>query len=468
MAANENLHKAKKAKNDEFYTQLSDVSKELVHYKQHFQGKIVFCNCDDPTTSAFWRYFHLNFAHLGLKKLISTHYDPHQPTYKMEYEGGDDEDVEVGVKTPLEGNGDFRNQECLDLMDEADIVCTNPPWSLFRDYIEMLIKHKKYFLVLGNKNAITYKEIFPLLNDNLVWLGYGGADNFMTPDGETKKVNGLARWFTNLDIQKRHEKLILWKHYTPEEFPKYDNYDAINVDKVSEIPCDYEPCWYKCPHAAECEYAKTEGRVDRALCEDACNGEIGVPITYLDKHNKEQFEIVANGGSYSGEGSIADALYVTNDGLRESTHTHTHTEGLQADHHSPDAGSVAESSESQSRSLISTTLNNSISSELSITEQTGSGTSAERKLTESKYSSALQFARKCSGMIGVPITFLDKYNPEQFQILGITQRNDDPFKIKKYTSNEYTNANDLNARATIMVNSIPKSVYARLLICKKA
>lgn len=267
MSANTNLHKAKDAKNDEFYTQLTDVAKELMHYKAHFKNKIVFCNCDDPTWSAFWKYFHLNFSELGLKKLISTHYDKENPTYKMEYTGGNDNDIEVGVKTPLEGNGDFRNQECLDLLDECDIVTTNPPFSLFRSYIGTLMEHKKKFLIIGNRNAITYKEFFPLLKDNKVWLGCTNVKEFLQPDGSIKKFGNIG-WFTNLDVAKRHEKLILWKNYTQEEYPKYDNYDAINVDKVSEIPCDYD-------------------------------GVMGVPITFLDSFSPDQFEIVGFGsGSF--------------------------------------------------------------------------------------------------------------------------------------------------------------------------
>lgn len=259
-SANANLHKAKDAKNDEFYTQLTDVAKELMHYKEHFRDKIVLCNCDDPTWSAFWKYFHLNFSELGLKKLISTHYDREDATYKMEYTGGDDNDIEVGVKTPLEGNGDFRNQECLDLLDECDVVVTNPPFSLFREYVAVLMEHKKKFLIIGNKNAITYKEFFPLLKDDEVWIGCTNVKEFLQPDGSIKKFGNIG-WFTNLDVAKRHEKLILWKQYTPEEYPKYDNYDAINVDKVSEIPIDYD-------------------------------GVMGVPITFLDKYNPEQFEII--------------------------------------------------------------------------------------------------------------------------------------------------------------------------------
>lgn len=273
MSANANLHKAKDAKNDEFYTQLTDVAKELMHYKAYFKDKIVFCNCDDPTWSAFWKYFHLNFAELGLKKLISTHYDREEATYKMEYTGGNDNDIEVGVKTPLEGNGDFRNQECLDLLDECDIVVTNPPFSLFREYVAVLMEHKKKFLIIGNKNAITYKEFFPLLKDDEVWIGCNSPSEFSTPDGVTKKLNGLTRWFTNLDVAKRHEKLILWKKYTPEEYPKYDNYPGINVDKVSDIPCDYD-------------------------------GVMGVPITFMDSYCPEQFEIVGTISAPSDENTL--------------------------------------------------------------------------------------------------------------------------------------------------------------------
>lgn len=269
--ANTNLHKAKQAKNDEFYTQLTDVEKELRHYKYHFKDKIIFCNCDDPTWSAFWEYFHLNFAELGLKKLISTHYDAKEKTYKLEYTGGNDNDTTVGVKTDLLQNGDFRSEECIKLLTEADIVVTNPPFSLFREYIEQLEKYNKKFIIIGNKNAITYKEFFPLLKENKVWIGYNSPSDFGTPNGDTKKLNGLTRWFTNLDIKKRHEDLLLWQRYydddgnpikgIEEKYPHYDNYNAVNVDKVSDIPCDYYEC-------------------------------IGVPITFLDKYNPDQFEII--------------------------------------------------------------------------------------------------------------------------------------------------------------------------------
>ena len=268
---NKKLLNAKKRKNDEFYTLYSDVVEELQHYKNHFAGKVVYCNCDDPTWSAFWRYFHLNFAELGLKKLISTHYERTEPTYKMEYEGGDDNNVEDGVKTLLEGNGDFRNNECLDLLDECDIVVTNPPFSLFREYVRTLMEHGKKFLIIGNVNAIAYKEFFPLLKENKVWIGYSSISEFDTPNGMTNKLANLVRWYTNLGIQKRHDKLILRQRYydddgnplpdAEERYPHYDNYDAINVDRVVDIPADY-------------------------------NGVMGVPITFFDKHDRNQFRIV--------------------------------------------------------------------------------------------------------------------------------------------------------------------------------
>ena len=278
MATNANLNRARDAKNDEFYTQFTDVSNELMHYKQHFKDKTVLCNCDDPKWSAFWRYFHLNFSALGLKKLISTHYDTNNPTYRMEYTGGDDNDIDVGIKTQLEGNGDFRNQECLDILDEADIVVTNPPFSLFREYVAALMEHEKKFIIWGNNNAITYKDFFPLLKANKVWLGYIAnktcvfrlSDEYTKWDEKiTEQMNDGHKYgkcpaisvFTNLDIAKRHEKLILRKKYKPEEYPRYDNYDAVEVSKISDIPVDYE-------------------------------GVIGVPITFMGKYNPNQFEII--------------------------------------------------------------------------------------------------------------------------------------------------------------------------------
>ncbi len=290
--ANASLHAAKDAKFDEFYTRIEDINEEMNNYEDKFRGKTVFCNCDDPISSNFWRYFHLNFEYLGLHKLIATHYEPGEvQTYKMEYMGGDDENFEAGNKTELTQNGDFRSSECLALLDEADIVVTNPPFSLFREYINTLIVHKKQFLVIGNINAITYKEIFSLMKDNKIWLGCRSLSRdmyFNVPDErkkwliENKKegsaykiVDGVvmgrlasACWFTNIDHFKRHEVLETTYLYSkkdslyPDLYPFYDNLkDVINVDKVTEIPMDY-------------------------------TGYMGVPITFMDKYNPDQFEII--------------------------------------------------------------------------------------------------------------------------------------------------------------------------------
>lgn len=257
---NGNLHKAKNMKNDEFYTQITDIEKELMQYKDHFKNKVVYCNCDDPTFSNFWVYFHLNFEHLGLKKLIATFYHIGCSVYSAEYTGGNDNDCTKYNRIPLNGNGDFRSEECIEILKGSDIVVSNPPFSLAREYIACLMEYQKKFLIIGDMNWITYKEVFPLLKDNHIWLGKCSVQEFVQPDGTTKKF-GNKLWFTNLDHKKRHEKLILCKNYTHEEFPTYDNYNAINVNKVSDIPCDYD-------------------------------GVMGVPITFLDKYNPEQFEII--------------------------------------------------------------------------------------------------------------------------------------------------------------------------------
>lgn len=277
MSNNSNLHKAKKARNDEFYTMLSDIENELKHYRDHFKGKVVYCNCDDARESNFFKYFSMNFEFLGLKKLISTGYKKDGRGVKLVYDGDrngnrtvDDEEVRV---TELEGNGDFRSEECVELLKQADIVVTNPPFSLFREYVAQLVKYDKKFLIIGQINNCTYKEIFPLIKNNKVWLGFGTdswyrvSDDFDDRPG-VKIENGKkffkvkTRWFTNLDVKKRHEFLTLTEKYDPAKYPKYDNYDAINVDKVNDIPKDYD-------------------------------GVMGVPITFLDKYNPEQFEIVS-------------------------------------------------------------------------------------------------------------------------------------------------------------------------------
>lgn len=312
MPGNSNLKKANKNKKDEFYTQLADIEAELKHYRKHFKDKVVFCNCDDPYESNFFKYFAMNFNYLGLKKLIATCYmgspvvgeqfeqlslfdiiqnednTPKRHPYKIEVtevrdingDGAIDlSDVEYllrnnkNVLTLLKGDGDFRSEECIEILKQADIVVTNPPFSLFREYVAQLIEYNKKFLIIGNQNAITYKEIFPLIKDNKMWLGNGFKGNvgfFKSPYEDvavsSQHKDGFIRisgvmWFTNLDIKKRHETIELYKKYSPEEYPEYDNCNAINIDKTCDIPDDYY-------------------------------GLMGVPITFLDKYNPEQFEIV--------------------------------------------------------------------------------------------------------------------------------------------------------------------------------
>ena len=289
---NKNLHSAKSNKKDEFYTQLADIENELKHYRHHFKGKTVFCNCDDPRVSNFFHYFSHRFESLGLKKLITTCYKNQDmdlfSTHESEkavmlvYKGDKNGDrvpnaEEIGI-TELQGDGDFRSAESIALLKEADIVVTNPPFSLFREYVAQLMEFDKKFIILGNMNAITYKDIFKYIMENKLWLGpsiSSGDREFQVPedyemnaagqriDEEGRKfirVKGV-RWFTNLDHSKRHEDLDLYKTYTPEEYPTYDNYDAINVDKTKDIPADYA-------------------------------GAMGVPITFLDKYNPDQFEIL--------------------------------------------------------------------------------------------------------------------------------------------------------------------------------
>ncbi len=290
------LHKAKKGKNDEFYTQLSAIESELGHYEEFFRGKTVLCNCDDPRVSNFFKYFALKFKTLGLKRIITTCYKNNCPDLFSQntseqavyliYDGNNGESMpdwdKVDVK-PLLGDGDFRSKECIELLKQADIVVTNPPFSLFREYVAQLMAYNKKFLIIGNKNAITYKEIFPLIKENKVWVGVQPMSEDMLFDipkeqaeellkegksgSKYRIVDGVVKgrsasiWFTNLEHSKRHEEMILYKRYNPEDYPKYDNYDAINVDKTKDIPCDYD-------------------------------GVMGVPITFLDKYCPEQFEIV--------------------------------------------------------------------------------------------------------------------------------------------------------------------------------
>ena len=298
-----NIDRAKEAKKDEFYTQLEDINNELRHYREHFRGKTVLCNCDDPRVSNFFIYFAYNFEFLGLKRLITTCYknqdmdlfsqNESEKAIYLIYEGDKNgnriPDVEeIGVK-PLKGNGDFRSKECIELLKEADIVVTNPPFSLFREYVAQLMEYKKKFIIIGNKNAITYKEIFPLIKENQIWVGVQPmgvdmlfdvpmeqAEDFLKKSKNGSKyrvVDGVVKgrsasiWFTNLEHKKRHDSLILYETYSKEKYPTYINYNAIEVSKTELIPSDYD-------------------------------GIMGVPITFMDKYNPEQFEIVGigNGG----------------------------------------------------------------------------------------------------------------------------------------------------------------------------
>lgn len=333
---NKNLNSAARAKKDEFYTQIEDIERELAHYQNFFAGKTVLCNCDDPYESDFFKYFAIYFNHLGLKKLIATCYagspivqteldfwgtpnenpdfDKRKQAIKVEVtevkdlngDGAIDlADVKLllennrNVVTYLDGDGDFRSPECVAALKEADVVVTNPPFSLFRQYVAQLIEYNKKFLIIGNINCITYKEIFPLIMQNKIWLGYGmgrAISGFIVPKtyelyGTEARIDDKGRrivatnqclWLTNIDIRKRHENITLFKsrEQEPELFPRYDNYDAIEVPKTAFIPKDY---W----------------------------GVMGVPITFLDKYNPDQFEILGNAGSYGVDGySLCAALYI--------------------------------------------------------------------------------------------------------------------------------------------------------------
>ena len=392
--ANDNLRQARAERRDEFYTELPEIRTELSNYADKFQGKVVYCNCDDVFESNFVKYFLMNFNRLGLKELIATGYvtspvrgtelslidsayvlritdtkryligtqkdldvvrakyflltekdslttclignvahdengDPIQISVKEKYVDTNGKEKTRAVKQELYYEaGDFRSDMSIELLKEADIVVTNPPFSLFREYVAQLMKYNKQFLILGSMNAITYKEFFPLLMDNKVWIGCSsGSKEYITTEEYAKKNPqkayrrggkwytklGNTCWFTNLDHAKRHQMIPLDLGYTyyghEDMYPKYDNYDAINVDKVTQIPCDYEPCWFKCPRASSCRYAQTKGREDSSLCEQACNGVIGVPISLLDVFCPEQFSIVGMGCGWNGSSPLIIQKY---------------------------------------------------------------------------------------------------------------------------------------------------------------
>ena len=412
MAKNENLHKAKDAKKDEFYTQYEDIQNELNHYEQHFKGKTVLCNCDDPFESNFCKFFLRNFNYLGLKRLICTSYSTSpvigqqltlfdwmdEPVvqgngYVMDIRevpmangrGVSDADIDALLKSKkrgvkkLKGDGDFRSEECIEYLKQSDIVVTNPPFSLFREYVAQLMEYGKKFLIIGNKNAITYKEIFPLIKDNQMWVGYrgfsGGMWFYSDYEGRTEKIvdgekliNVPSIWFTNLDHNKRHEELILYKHYygNEEEYPRYANYDAIEVSKVSDIPCDY----YE---------------------------EIGVPITYLDKHNPDQFEIV---GASRWLGKPMSEIAPKGSYVSGGVRFYLPVESSQS-------VNVERERERERGSRAADALPLPLRP-----DRHQAPKSIDGSMTESLSS------ERCSGIMGVPITFLDKYNPEQFEIIG--------------------------------------------------
>ena len=262
---NTNLRKAAKVKNDEFYTRYEDIENEVMKYRKQFKDKIVYLPCDDPAEkkSEFWSFFVNNFDAFGLKKLIATHFDEDGRAYKIWIDSDlnsdgwiDDADA---FQEDLEGNGDFRSEECVEILKECDIVCTNPPFSLFREFVDLLMTHNKQFLIIGNKNAYAYKNIFTYFKNNAIWSGYNAVHNFIQPDGNIKKFGNIG-WFTNLQSKKRNEELVLTKTYNKNDYPYLDNYNAINVSRVVNIPKDFD-------------------------------GYMAVPITFMDKYNPNQFEI---------------------------------------------------------------------------------------------------------------------------------------------------------------------------------
>ena len=449
MAKNAGLQAANKAKKDEFYTAYEDIQLEMNHYEDKFKNKTVLCNCDDPFESNFCKFFLRNFNYLGLKRLICTSYrtspivgaqmtiydlldEPVQRGngYVMDItevpmsngRGVSDDDIDKLLKSKkrgvgkLAGDGDFRSDECLEYLKLADIVVTNPPFSLFREFVATLVEYNKQFLIIGNVNAITYKEIFPLIKDNKLWLGasiHSGDRKFYVPDDyplnaatcgvdddgrKFIRVKGV-RWFTNIDYAMRHEELDLYRRYYghEDEYPKYDNYDAINVDKTSDIPCDY--------------------------FED-----FGVPFTFLDKYNPEQFDII----KFRKGNDDKDLTYtVEGDTIATDRQTDRQTENhaVLQNHHQEEA--VMESSEFLSPSSTSSTrINSRLSEQLKAKERVSQldcglkeAVSLNPLLEENASTRDYSSRERCNGVMGVPITFLDKYNPDQFEIVGRADAN---------------------------------------------
>ncbi len=490
MANNASLHAASIAKQDEFYTQYEDIQNELNHYEKHFEGKTVLCNCDDPFESNFCKFFLRNFNYLGLERLICTSYNTspmawrqmtiwdylgEQVTagnghgYVMDIKsvpmangrGVSDMDIDELLKSKkrgvkkLKGDGDFRSDECIEYLKQADIVVTNPPFSLFREYVALLMKYEKKFLIIGNQNNITYKEIFPLIQQDKIWLGWKFGDMaFRVPDhyepratrfwvdenGKKWRSFGTICWYTNLDHDKRHEKLVLYRKYygNEEDYPHYANYDAINVDKVADIPCDYFE-------------------------------EMGVPITYLDKHNPEQFEIIG-ASRWLGRpmSEIAPKGSYVAGGVRFY---------LPLDKHEETEDNLLTERNGTERN--GTALPLPIRQSCHQTSQSIGGSMTESSLNVGS-----------NGVMGVPITFLDKYNPEQFEILGITLGNTVNYEMTVIFENAVQHNKDgttqsgskVNTRAAICVKEKPVgkvyytadnvegyllSVYPRILIRRR-
>lgn len=577
MSKNTNLHEAKNNRKDEFYTTKITVESELGHYWDHFKGKIVYCNCDDPYESEFFKYFAVRFNLLGLKGLYASCYEGSQMSqhqlqlfeddeykgvpYKIElyqkdidelleeYDGTlSQETIKSYIKKHkkakrLKGNGSFNSPECLKLLEKADITVTNPPFSLFREFLNLLQDYNKDFIIWGNNNAITYKEVFPLIKENKMWLGYTANKTCvfkMPPSYEkwdeklTVKYNDGFKYgkvpaisvFTNLDIPKRHDDLILWKKYSPDEYPHYDNYDAINVDKVAEIPCDYCESWglypeeYEVLDKAQWEEVRREHKDDteliyvipakntelrQALHEHAegykekieselanviyCNGCMGVPITVLDKYNPEQLEIVKFRKGDDGK----DLTYTT--GVTHLSNKQQATSNKQAYYtllqNSGPQDIVTESSECQSRSLTNGVLNNL---ELSQCQQCRDGqqTIGQCLMASQNIQESLS-QRYCNGIMGVPITFIDKLNPEQFNIIGLAPERlasgQENLQIKRYKNaiqhkkdGSVCCGNKVNDGPTILHKNVPNKfpyytsetvnnkylevLYARVLIQK--
>ena len=425
MAKSDNLRKAKAAKLDDFFTDINDIIAEIAQHKDYvrqFEGKVVLCNCDDPEWSAFVEFFRKFFHKLKLKKMIATHYNADgSPSYMLEWSGekinGDTVNM---IKKPLKGNGDFRSPECIELLKEADILVTNPPFSLYRQYTNILYKYNKQYIIWGNNNAIAYKEIFPLLRDGKMFIGYMANKTcyFQIPDSYEKwdekytekkgdghkyaKVPAITV-YTNLDLDKSHEPLVLTKNYkgNEEKYPKYDNYDAIECNKVANIPKDYFPCWYDCPHAGECEYAKTEGRGE-ALCESPCNGEIGVPITDLSLTKDTPI------GDADKQASKQTLLSVQQD--------HHQAQTQEIDVHAEDTSACLSHTCHHTATNNSELLDSCRAAEASsVAMMDGQSSMSEEKV--SMPASSFSGRKKCNGVIGVPLTYISAHCQDMFDIL---------------------------------------------------